>query len=204
MSQKKMDTHNAQQQEWTYRIEGKDIDTQPKKISLAPEKDEKDKIAERLDLKALEDLEVNLSLQRVGGGNIVKVEGVLNADVIQQCVVSLEPVKKTVQKEFDAYYTNPEEAVPFSSASKKLKMRDEHDEVPMMDEWEDPEWMDDGAIDLGELVVQHLSLGLEDFPKKEGQHFEEGDEAEMLRQPSDTRRNPFAALQYWKNEDDQE
>jgi hypothetical protein len=40
------------------------------------------------------------------------------------------------------------------------------DRIDAMDEWDDVELVDDGAIDIGELAVQYLSLSLDPYPRK--------------------------------------
>lgn len=188
------------EREWTHRLSADEITFSPTEKTVRADAASRKQVAERLDLISIEDLKADLVCQRISGGHIVKVSGTLNADVTQKCVVSLKPVQQHVCEDFEAYYTNQDEAVSFSAASKRLKQKNDQGEIEVMEEWEDPEDMEEGTIDLGELVVQHLSLGLEPFPHAQGEEFEEGDEPEMLRQPSDIRKNPFAALQYWKED----
>lgn len=201
MNEKKTDKNALPDREWSHRIGAEDITFEPLTLSLSPDDKQKKAIAERLDLISLDSLTAEITAQRINGGHIVLVEGSFSADVTQECVVSFEPAHKHVEGEFDGYYTNPEDAVAFTAAKNRLKQKQEQGETPMMEEWDDPEHMEGGTIDLGELVVQFLSLNLEDFPHAEGVLHEEGDEPEMLRQPSEVRKNPFAALQYWKDEE---
>lgn len=203
MPQNKKDTTSLPEREWTYRIHADSVTFSSKQVELKADNSQKQDIARRLDLEAVEALSATLSLSRIDGGHIIKVEGELNANVRQKCVVTLEVLEKNVHETFDAYYTNPEDAVPFAAASKKLKQKKEREESPIMAEWEDPEYMEDGTIDLGELVVQYLSLGLNPFPHSDQAQFDEGDEGEVLRQPSEIRKNPFAALQYWNEEENE-
>ena len=197
----KTDKNALPEREWSHRIRAEDITFEPRTLSLSPNEEQKHAIARRLDLVSLESLTAEITARRVDGGYIVVVEGSFKAVVTQECVVSFKPTSRNVEGELDAYYTNPEDAVPFTAAKNKLKQKQEPGESPILEEWDDPEHMEGGTIDLGDLVVQFLSLNLEDFPHAEGVEHEEGDEPEMLRQPSDIRKNPFAALQYWKDED---
>ena len=73
----------------------------------------------------------------------------------------------------------------------------------MIDEKDDPEPIVDGLIDIGELVTQHLSLQLDPFPHKEGEHFETGDES-FVQRPNEERQNPFAGLKALKEKKEKE
>lgn len=190
--------------EWNYPAAGKDISFEPEHVSIFASKQECAAICERLDLIDLKSLSAELDLQRINGGHIVQVLGTFNAQVTQECVVTLDKVDKEVHGQVEGYYSNPEEAVSFVAASRKMKQKGEKGETRVLEEWEDPEHMEGGMIDLGELVVQHLSLALETFPHKPGISYEEGDEHEELRKASDLRRNPFAALQYWSDKNNNE
>ena len=193
--------------EWTQRVEVDDIDFQPSKWSISPDAEQRGAIALRLGIPALQSLKSRLTAHRIDGGHIIKVEGVFNAKLVQNCVVSGAEIKQTITAEFEAYYSDPRDAVPFTAASRRLKQKKEIGAAKMaeskiMEEWEDPETTEQGTIDLGELSVQYLSLHLDPFPHAPGQALEDSDEGNDLRKASDIRRNPFAALQYWNEDKD--
>mgnify|MGYP000232107639 CR=1 FL=1 len=200
MPQKQTKQNSLPEREWTYRVSGEDVTNSPKTLKISASDKQKADVADRVGVDKIDELSADLELSRYDGGHIVKIQGELKALIHQKCVVSLETIETEVSETFDAYYINPNDAVSFSAASKKIKQKKDLEEAPILEEWEDPEYMEEGTIDLGELVVQYLCLGMSPFPQSEETVFEEGDEGEELRQPSDLRKNPFAALQYWNEE----
>lgn len=147
-------------------------------------------LAERLDLEALDGLKATLRLKRVRGGEMVRVSGAISADVVQTCVVTLDPIPNHVEESFEELFAPPH-LVP------------EMTEETILDFLSDdiPEPFDNGRIDLGELVAQHLSLALDPFPHAPGVdpvEIIEADEEEAAgragSEAEEGRPNPFSAL----------
>ncbi|HYD32371.1 MAG TPA: DUF177 domain-containing protein [Azospirillaceae bacterium] len=146
---------------------------------------ERDALARRLELEAVDCLKAAVRLRRAMGGEMIRVSGRLEADVVQTCVVTLEPVKAHVSEEFSALFSP-------NAATHDVDLGGEIDvEFSLESEMEDaPEPLVNGKIDIGELTTQHLSLALDPYPRAPGVDFiehVEHDEAEEA--PS-----PFAAL----------
>jgi uncharacterized metal-binding protein YceD (DUF177 family) len=133
-------------------------------------------IAARFEIVAVERFEADVSLRRTPIG-LIHLEGSIEADVVQECVVSLEPVPSTIRETFEVYYS---EAEPESQPGVDLTMDDEM--------WPDP--VIDGTIDVGEAATEHLGLSLDPYPRRDGAEFE--------ALPDDSRRTqtqrPFADL----------
>ena len=161
-------------------------------VRLAPTEDERGAIAKRLGLLGLPAFTAKVHLRPTkGGGRGVKVTGMLEARVVQACVVSLDPVEEEINEEFDAEFGPVEEAVNL-----ELTLEDEDPVEPF-----EPQ-----GIDIGELVVQHLSLSLNPYPRAAGVAVEDllkddggKQEAEVitLNAPS----GPFAELAKLKRKD---
>src|SRR5580704_498205 len=62
-------------------------------------------LAERFDLQSLSGLKAKLTVLRVSDGNIIRVEGDIEAEVVQTCVVSLQGVPSEIKAHFDTYFT---------------------------------------------------------------------------------------------------
>jgi uncharacterized metal-binding protein YceD (DUF177 family) len=84
---------------------------------------------------------------------LFRVTGSFEAEVVQSCVVTLDPVPARLVESFSALFG---EGGPGMAA---LVDAEEEDE---------PEPIEGGAIDLGETVAQHLSLALDPYPRKPG------------------------------------
>ncbi len=144
--------------------------------------DERAELAERFALVALESLKASLRLRRVRGG-AVRVAGRFSADVVQTCVVTLEPVPCHIEETFRLLYV-PEEAV----AQRKEVLIPPHEE-------EVPEPLVGNAIDLGEAVAEQLAVALNPYPRAPGAALKasHGPEREGTA-PRAEGGGPFAAL----------
>lgn len=105
-------------------------------------------LAARLGIPAVLALSCRFALRRIG--DRVLAEGVLAAQVVQSCVVSLEPVEQAVHDTF---------AIRFVPAGTEADDGDPEapDELPY-----------EGArIDLGEAAAEQLALALDPYPRRE-------------------------------------
>lgn len=152
-------------------------------------------LAQRFDLISLSGLTAKLRLRRVRG-EFIKITGEVTADVVQRCVVTLDPVPGHVQEDFSALFA-PDHLIP------KEEEDAESDHFQYLGGDEDfPEPMPGGRIDIGELVAQNLSLALDPYPRVPGVEFtpilEDYDPTTQDNggdlPPEPPRQNPFAAL----------
>ena len=158
---------------------------------------ERKALAERFELEAIGSLRATLRLRSVRGGKMVRVTGELEAEVVQTCVLTLDPVPARVAESFGALFA-PESLIP--------KPEDEIDIDPFLSDEDSPEPMSNGRIDIGELTAQHLSLALDPYPQAEGAAFpgfseDSGEEAEGEEEGPAAAAgvpNPFAALERLK------
>ncbi len=161
--------------------------------SIEASADECIAIAERLGLEAMSGFSASFELSRAENSPIIGVEGSLNADIRQLCVVTLEPFDGTVTEAFSASFTT-EPPTPDDGSEVVI-------DAALDDE---PEPIVGGRIDLGELAVQMLSLALDPYPRRPGVPPAElvfgappqpGDDADLTGGTSD---KPFAVLERWK------
>lgn len=158
-------------------------------------------LAERFDLVSVSGLKAKLRLRRVRS-EFIKVTAELEADVVQRCVVTLEPVPAHLKEEFSALYA-PDHLIP-----KEDESETESDHFQFLGHEDFPEPMPGGRIDIGELVAQNLSLALDPYPRKDGVEFtpileDVGPDTLSLTQdapPEPPRQNPFAALSRLKKQ----
>jgi len=143
--------------------------------NLRADEKERTRLAKRFGLLALKDLQANLSVTPARG-HMFAVKGRMEADVVQQCVVTLEPLHAHIHQDIDVLFAPPEmlEAGPGAPHAD-------------MDE-EETEAIVDGIIDLGELIAQHLGIALDPYPRKPGLAYVEAEYG------SGEKVNPFAKL----------
>ena len=134
---------------------------------LEADEAERAALARRFGIPAVESLRAELRLRPEADG-AVRAEGRLAADVVQNCVVTLEPVAQRV-----------EEAVALRLLPAGVEPRDEPDEP-------DDIPSDGGVVDLGEAVAEQLALALDPYPRAPG--------AALPAEANDAADHPLAAL----------
>lgn len=131
-------------------------------------------LAKRFDLLELPALRADAAV-RPGLGGVWTVTGQLRAEVVQACVVTLEPVAQSIEETFD---------LRFAAGAHKAA-----DAVVDPDA---PEPLEGDTLDIGAIVADHLSLALDPFPRAPGAQYQPAPE------PAEAKPNPFAALEQLK------
>jgi len=128
-------------------------------------------LAQDFGLPAIRSLSGDYHLKTSAKG--INVTGVVKASITQICVTTLEPFDSAVEEEVE---------VDFAESSGMPA------EPPTdINEYEPPDEIVNGQIDLGALTAEFLALGLDPYPRKPGVDFD-------YRDPSDEKDSPFAAL----------
>ncbi len=126
-------------------------------VTIAAEPAERVAVAKRLGLLGLDALTADLTVERAADGVSFTTVGRFDAEVVQECVVSLTPLPAKLHDVVSGHFVPPQ----------RLKAMGEPEEIedPLA---EIPEPIINGTIDLGELVVQHLALALDPYPRQPG------------------------------------
>lgn len=90
-----------------------------------------------------------------------RVSGEVAADVVQACVVSLDPVPEKVREKVEA---------TFLPESEIILPEGEEIEIDFEAE-EPPEPITGPSVDLGQLVAEFVAIGLNPYPRKQGVEF---------------------------------
>lgn len=192
------------QSEWFYPFHVENIPSAGKTVKMVAEADDLKAIAKRLDVLEVKSLSAELRLTLQNGGYTVNINGHFKAEIVQECVVTLQPVADTLEDDFEAWYADHEKAIPFNRAKHNQKAMEEGDEVQILEEKDDPEALIDGQVDLGEVVIQFLSLSVNPYPRAEGVVADEEPQPIEVTKPiagGTLRPNPFAALKNWRPKD---
>jgi len=129
-------------------------------------------LAERMGLIALDSLVAEVSLGPVPGA--IRAIGTLRAEVVQACVVTLDPVPQRLEEAFEWRILPPGEAPP-------EELDDGPDEI---------ESEPDGSFDIGEALAQTLALALDPYPRSP--------DAELPAEARSAAASPFDALRALK------
>jgi uncharacterized metal-binding protein YceD (DUF177 family) len=110
-----------------------------------------------------------------GKAERVHVAGHITAEIVQICVVTLEPFESRLDEDVVADFEEPSPAKRAADARADVDLSTEA-----------PDEIVDGRIDVGALAAEFLALGLDPYPRKPGVDFSyEGE---------DRGDNPFARL----------
>lgn len=150
------------------------------RIEAGPQ--ELEAVARWLDLRDVAQLVADLEISPIGRTGLVRVNGRLTARVTQSCGVTLAPVAAEVAEEIAMTFGPPEEETEEGDGG-ELDIG--------FDESDPPDPIIDGAIDLGAVMVEHLALGLDPFPRAEGAEFSPIEDKADEPEP---KANPFAVL----------
>jgi hypothetical protein len=159
-------------------------------------------VAADTDLPALASLSAKFRVERRAGGRLA-VSGKVSADIVQQCVVTLEP--------FDSHIEQPVELTfaPAPSEMTELRGRENRrsraplDEAQAQsstgssndDQADPPDPIIDDTIDLGAVAVEFLTLARDPYPRKPGVHFDDM----AVGEAGESEPSAFAALERLKD-----
>lgn len=148
--------------------------------TIAATEEERQDLARRLGLSAIAGLTATVTLEQRKSSTIVVVTGHFEAEVTQTCVVTLEPLPRTVSESFT------------------LRLEPEPGDAEIVDidpvTEDEPEPIDGDTVDIGELVAQHLSLALDPYPRAEGAILDAETLAAGDRSDDAAEGGPFAKL----------
>ena len=180
--------------EWSHIIQADDIGSTPEKVEISPQDDEVTPLCQRLGIEGIKSLTAKVALSRNSGNRVVHVKGALSGELLQNCVITLEELTVPVNEEFEAWFADPDAAVSFTKERQKMLASKKGEDLPILDEEDDPEPIVDGVIDVGEVVTQFLSLAISPYPQADGAVYDGPNDEQVGEEPSDIRKIPFAAL----------
>lgn len=129
-----------------------------------------------VDVSALS-AEVRLKRDRY---RVIHVDGRLTAEVVQDCVVSLEPVRQTIDEPINLRFVEGE--LDAKSRASAVDIEPTEDDPP--------EIVHGPMLDLGPVVVEHFILAVDPFPRAPGAELP----AKPLGEPEDSDDSPFSVL----------
>ena len=156
------------------------------KLKIEPDAAQLKLIADEADIVSVERFVAELEFRRWQRKG-VSVTGHVSADITQECVVTLEPVKSTIREEIDRTF------LPEGSKLLKPKLDDEGELVLDVEGRDEPEMFGGVTLDAFAIALEHFILGIDPFPRKEGAEFGEMISGEEVSK-EDAKESPFAAL----------
>jgi uncharacterized metal-binding protein YceD (DUF177 family) len=142
--------------DWAHTVS--DIPASGLKVRRAATDSERGALAADLDIVACSRLEVGYEIRSLSSGRYL-LTGYLEADVVQSCVVTLEPVGEELKESFEAEFQPPDELATARS----------HDLDPF--ETKEIEPLSDGHIAVGRVVYEQIAAALDPYPRAAGATF---------------------------------
>ena len=166
---------------WTFPVAVADIPEAGRHVDIAADGRARAAIAEAAGLAALERLTAGFDLMRHGADGL-RVVGRVQAAVVQNCVVTLEPIESAVDEAIELLFLPEAPTAPDVVDLEAVEADDP------------PEPLQNGVVDLGAVATEFLLLGIDPYPRKPGAVFE----APPAGGPASS---PFAALAALKKGD---
>lgn len=151
-------------------------------VTLEPDLAERAAIAEWLGVSGLESFGASISISRAGS-DVYAYAASFAADVVQACVVTLQPVRSRLEGEVSRRYRMMARPPRRQSAASH--------EIPITAE-DEPEILTSFIVDLAAPVLEELSLALDPYPRVPGAVFDVPDEEKSVS------ASPFAVLERLK------
>lgn len=135
------------------------------------------------------DVEVTLSRWKRDG---VRVKGHVSTALVQDCVVTLDPVTQQIDEDFETVFL-PENS---RLAGRAIDPKGEIFLDP--DGPDAPELFEGDSIDVGVVAAEFAALAIDPYPRKPGLEFSDRIESDPV---TDKKPSPFAVLQGLKRDD---
>lgn len=187
----KNDNNTGGKPPFSYSVKVGNISANAVTVKVSADDRERKELADMwqvLEVKALK-AEVYLSRWKKDG---VRVKGRVEAEIVQACVVTLEPVESHIDEEFEQIF------VPEGSKLARVIAKDAAEMVLDPDGPDLPEEFAGDTIDIGEAITEFAALAIDPYPRKQGVEF--SDHIESTADAKSDRPNPFAALKDWKKD----
>ncbi|MEO8559268.1 MAG: DUF177 domain-containing protein [Rhodospirillales bacterium] len=164
-----------------------DLRDEPVHFHIVATEAERQDLAQRFGLRALSALVADITVAQLQGGVALRVEGRLEADLTQACVVSLESVQQHIDDSFCLDFGEPADVLDTETGELLLAVDPNA-----------PEPMPHGELDLGELLAEHLALAIDPYPRKPGVALDQILQTNGITLEA-AQQSPFAVLSGLKN-----
>ncbi|ASY55919.1 DUF177 domain-containing protein [Sinorhizobium sp. CCBAU 05631] len=174
----------------SYPVRVGHISANPVSVRLSANDAERRALAELWKVNEVRSLVADLQIGRWKKDG-VKIKGEVQAELVQTCVVTLEPVTAGISE--------PVEAIFVPEGSRLARQADNDGGEMILDPGgpDIPDTFTGDTIDVGVVVSEHVALAIDPYPRKDGAVFGERIESSAA---DDKRPNPFAVLKDLKKD----
>ena len=176
---------------FSYPVKVGHISANPVEVTISADAGERAGLAKLWSILEVKALTATFEVRRWKRDG-VRLKGRVTADIVQACVVTLDPVESHIDEPVEVVF------VPEGSKLARLPLASESGEMLLDPDGPDaPEIFTGDSIDAGEVAAEHVALAIDPYPRKADTgfagHIESTDKDD--RKPS-----PFAVLKDWKKD----
>ena len=176
---------------FSYPVKVGHISANPVEVTISADAGERAGLAKLWSILEVKALTATFEVRRWKRDG-VRLKGRVSADIVQACVVTLDPVESHIDEPVEVVF------VPEGSKLARLPLASESGEMLLDPDGPDaPEIFSGDSIDAGEVAAEHVALAIDPYPRKADTgfagHIESTDKDD--RKPS-----PFAVLKDWKKD----
>lgn len=175
---------------FSYIVKVGHISANPVTVTLSADAEERLGLADLWQVEAVGALSAELQIARWKKDGI-RVRGTVEADIVQACIVTLEPVPAHIREEIDQIF------IPEGSKLARITTDASGEMVVDPDGPDLPELFTGDSIDAGAVVAEFAAMSIDPYPRKQGVDFADHIEDDGS---NDRRPSAFSALKDWKKD----
>ncbi|MCP8895634.1 DUF177 domain-containing protein [Shinella daejeonensis] len=176
---------------FSYPVRVGHVSANPVEVTIAADAEERAGLAALWNILEVKALSASFQLQRWKRDG-VRLKGRVSADIVQACVVTLEPVDAHIDEAVEVVF------VPEGSRLARMPAAIESGEMLLDPEGPDaPESFSGDSIDVGAVAAEHVALAIDPYPRKVDVTFSGHIES---TEKDDRKPSPFAVLKDWKKD----
>ncbi len=156
-------------------------------LTLVATEEQRRRLAEAHELLAVDRLRAEM-LVIAWKRNGVRVSGKVEADIVQECIVTLEPLTNHIAEEFEQLY------LPADSKLGRLGFETGGEILLDVEGDDSPETFHGDTIDVGALAEEFFGLAIDPYPRKPGAELPQATDAAEGDQPSGPLQEKLASL----------
>lgn len=173
---------------FSYRVKVGHVSNNPVTVTITADAAELVALARQWDVPEVRSFAAEFQIQRWKRDG-VRLKGRVQADIVQACVVTLEPVEDKIDEPVDAVF------VPEGSKLARAPNIEGGEMLLDPDGPDSPETFEGDAIDAGAVAAEYAAMAIDPYPRKAGAMFSAHVESS---EEDDAKPSPFAALKDWK------
>ncbi len=176
---------------FSYPVKVGHVSTNPVEVTIRADDAERAGLAALWGILEVKALTATFQIQRWKRDG-VRLKGRVEANIIQACVVTLEPAEFRIDEAVEAVF------VPEGSKLARFPLAVDKGEMLLDPEGPDaPEIFTGDTIDAGVVAAEHVALAIDPYPRKSDAVFSGHVES---TEKDDRKPSPFAVLKDWKKD----